>query len=159
MEQIKEPNLIIRPTLNTIMYFLNKHFFTLAAIVFLMFFTSQINLIKYFLIGIAFFLIYVIADVLITKHKYKNLQYLFYDDKIIVLNNNKSSNDAVINYNETIDILMYQNYLQKIFDIGDLIIKLDDKKFFGKSLRLISIGKYKETTQKIYNIIYNNGEE
>lgn len=159
MENINEPILTIRPKFSAIMFFLNKYFATLIAIIFLMVITIKANLTIYFIVFIAIYLCYIVIKLITNNRKYNNIAYLFYNDKIIVLNRNRRGEDFVVTYDSIVDILMYQNYMQKFADIGDLVVKLDDRKFMGKTLSLISIGEYKNTVKEIYNVIYNNEEE
>ena len=159
MENINEPILTIRPKFSAIMFFLNKYFATLIAIIFLMVITIKANLTIYFIVFIAIYLGYIVIKLITNNRKYNNIAYLFYNDKIIVLNRNRRGEDFVVTYDSIVDILMYQNYMQKFTDIGDLVVKLDDRKFMGKTLSLISIGEYKNTVKEIYNVIYNNEEE
>lgn len=161
MEQINEPVLKLHPQFSPLGYFVNKHLATLLALFFLMYVAAQskANFTSYFLLTIALYLTYVIINCFITSRKYKKIEYLFYYDKIIILNRNKKGQDNVVYYKDAIDILMSQSYSQKFLNQGNLIIKLEQRKFMGKSVNLISIGNFEKNTQKIYDIIYGNGEE
>lgn len=149
-----EPLLVIQPKFNPIRYFLNKYLGTLLAIIFLMIITIKANLIIYFLVAIALYLIYILVRCIFTNRQYKKIQYLFYDDKLIILNRTRRGQDTVIYYNEMLDILMAQNYIQRFFDEGELVIKLEQGKVLAKTITLIGINKYKNTTQIIHDIVY-----
>lgn len=149
-----EPLLVLKPKFNAIRFFGSKYLGTLLAIIFLMYITAKAELTVYFLIAIAVYLAYVVWKCIFTNFQYKRIQYWFYDDKLIILNRTKRGQDLVIYYNETIDILMSQDYMQKFFNEGDLVIKLGEGKVLAKTVTLIGIAKYRETVEKLYSIIY-----
>ena len=158
-EEVK-PLLVVKPKFNPIQYFISKYLLTLIALIFLTIFTLQVytgenkNIGLYFAIAIFAYIIYIIIRMLIQRKRYKLVQYWFYDDSVLVVNKNKKSKDVAIGYNETIDILMTQTFLQKYYNQGDLILKLSEGKIMAKHLTLIGIPNFSETTKKISQIVY-----
>ena len=156
----KEPLLTIQPRFNAVAYFVKKYLLTVCIIIFLMAVTASANsgeysyLIPYFLLTLAIYLAYIVVREIIQKKSYRLVQYLFYDDCILVVNRTKRGQDAVIRYSEVVDILVMQNYIQKLCDQGDLIIKLSEGKFFAKTFPLIGIGNFKRTTEEVSQIVY-----
>jgi len=164
MDQEKEPLLTINPRFNAGVLFLSKHLLTLIALIFFMTMCLNIenteygNIFIYFIIIIVCYLIYVVINIFKTKKQYRLVQYIFYDDKVMVLDKRKGHNDSVIYYNQMFDVVMTQNYIQKFFNQGDLVIKLSDAKFFSNNLVIFGIGNFDRTTQEIATIVYGNNE-
>lgn len=159
MEQTNDPILIINPKFNLIAYAINKYGLTLIAIIFLMIVVMNANLdtnvLPYFLAFLILFIIYVFIRSFLVGRKYRLMKYLFYIDKLIVLDDTTRGTDIVIKYNEIFDVLLLQDYIQKIINEGEILIKLSDNKFFGKNVKLLGIINFKETVKKISSIIYN----
>lgn len=162
MKEEKEPLMALRPRFNGIRFFLNKYALTFAAVVFLMIFTLQMNLVDipnlpvYYIIMIIAYIIFIVVNAISTKREFGRIRYLFYDDKLIIINRTKKGQDMVIHYEDIVDILMLQNYVQKFFNDGELIIKLEQGRILSKTVTLIGIGNFKETVQDISSIVYGN---
>lgn len=160
-----EPLLTIRPQFNVVDYFIRKHLLTVIVIIALMIFTIAMNpqentqLAPYFLVALALYLIYVLIRAILLKRKYRLVQYMFFEDSLLVINRTRKGQDVVLAYNEIVDILMIQKFIQRFFDQGDLIVKLSEGKFFAKTLNLIGIGNFAKTTREISDIVYGGVEK
>ena len=155
-----EPLLVIQPRFNAVEYFVRKYLLTLIVIIGLMIFTVSSNteenlvFVPYFLIALALYLVYIFIRELMLARKYKLVQYLFFVDSLLVINRTRKGQDVVVAYNEIVDILMIQNFFKRMFNQGDLIVKLSEDRFFAKTLNLMGISNFDKRTKQIFDIIY-----
>ena len=156
----QEPLLYMQPKFNPMRYFLDRHALTLFSMIILMIISLNVSISKvenlplYCVIIIICYILYVVLKGFKIKKQYKLVEYQFYDDRVIVLNDNKKAKDVEILYSDIVDVLLMQNYVQRFFDEGDFIIKLSEGKVFAKTVSLISVGNFAKNTKKVSQIIY-----
>ena len=153
MEEFIEPQLVIKPKFNALCILIDKYLFTTLAIIILLSITySKQFLLMYVIIAIAY-IAYIAISLLLINRKYKKTEYVFYDYKIAI---KEKSKETEIAYNEIKDFLLYQSSTQKMFNFGEITIKLKEDNILSKGIQLKGISNIDKAVAQIKHIVYDN---
>lgn len=154
-EEIK-PLLKLKPHFNLVTALSSKHLGTLATLIFIgvLFVQSNALEIKYFILILAIYLLYLVIKMFNTKRKYKKTIYLFFEDRMYIYKKYGRQEQVMIPYNDIADVLFYQSYAQKIFGMGSLGVKISSGSFFNNIIMLESLKDLNGSIEKIRNILY-----
>ena len=154
-EEVK-PLLKLKPHFNLVTAASSKHLGTLATLIFIgvLFVQSNALELKYFLVILAIYLLYIAIKMFDTKRKYQKTIYLFFEDRMYIYKKYGRQEQVMIPYNDIADILFYQNYAQKIFGMGNLGVKISSGNFFNNIIMLESLKDLNGSIEKIRNILY-----
>ena len=151
-----KPLLKVKPKFNLLVALLSGHIGTLATLIFIGIIVIQNTKtsVWYFIAVLAIYLVYLVLKMLRTKWKYKKTAYLFFEDRLYIIKKYGRQEQIMIPYGDIVDILFYQNYLQKLFGMGGLGIKIASGNFFNNIIMLESIENLNGTIENIRDILY-----
>lgn len=151
-----KPLLKIKPKFNWLVALFSGHIGTLATLIFLGVVVVQNTKLSivYFIAVLAIYAMYLVFRALRLKWKYKRTVYLFFEDRLYILKKYGRQEQTMIPYGDIVDILFYQNYLQRIFGMGGLGVKITSGNFFNNIIMLESVEDLNGTIENIRNILY-----
>jgi len=153
MEKNIEQPLEIKPRFNLLCIFVDKHLLTTIAVIILLSITYKTELLKIYILIIALYITYVLLTLFINYKKCKKTSYLFYEDRIIIKEKSKKTE---LLYKEIKDFLIYQSQTQKLFNYGEITIKLKETNILSKGIQLFSLSNLNNTIEQIRKIVYIN---
>lgn len=152
----EEPIVVIKPEYKFIYEFLNRSGITTVILLLLLIPVIRIGIMKYYLILMAIYIIFLIISTIFNKKNYASKTCKFYEDKLIYINDFIRHEEKEINYKNVKEIKYRQYFLQYLFKMGDIYISTNSGKFFDNGIFIYGISNIKEKYTEIKKII--NGE-
>ena len=91
----------------------------------------------------------------IIKQQYNSFYFDFYKTKIIYKDSFININEKEIKYKNIKEISMHQSFIQRFFNIGNIILYTNAETLYGNGIKIINVDNIKniyKTIKKIMNI-------
>jgi len=112
-----------------------------------------INFMIVILIGIPIIrMLYVILRLAIDKRQYDKITYLFYNDKVVFRDDFLNTAEKELKYKHIKEIIKKQTFIQRIFNIGNVVMYSNAESGFSSGIALINIENVNDIYAKIREI-------
>ena len=154
MDKNEEVKLTIKPKYNVLFNLLYKHMTTLLIIILiLVVLIAENELVEYGVAILVIYILYLIANIIYNKIKYKNSIYKFYDNKLMYNNKLKDDDMIELEYKDMLQIRYGQTFLQTIFKLGTIMISTNNRKITKKIIFINGVKDVKLVYEKILKIL------
>ena len=156
MEEKKGADLVIKPKFNLLMELINRNIGTIIILLLLIYPAVKLNVIRPYAICLIIYTVYVVISTLIRMMRYQYSKYEFFPDRLVITDSFYKKIPDVVEYKDIKDVLMYQDYVQKFFGYGSIIIKIDTNNILKKEIILPSIENVQNVAVDLNKVIYKS---
>lgn len=105
---------------------------------------------------IVLFILYIFITSWFVKKQYQAFEYNFYRTKLIYHDSFINITEKEIKYKYIREVQMFQSFIQRWFNIGNIVMYTNAESGMGNGISLVSVSNPKETYDKI-KVIINGG--
>lgn len=156
MEEKKGAKLVVKSKFNLLMELINRNVGTIIILLLLIYPAVKLNVIKPYVICMIIYAVYVVISTLIRMMRYQCSKYEFYSDRVVITDSFYKRIPNVIEYKDIKDVLIYQDYVQKFFGYGSIIIKINTNNILKKEIILPAIENVQNVAVDLNKVIYNS---
>lgn len=106
-----------------------------------------------FLINFVILFTTVILKAIITKKQYNNFCYDFYKTKVVYKDKFLNLSEKEVKYKYIREITMRQTFVQRYFNLGDIILFTNAENSYGNGIRIINVENVEDIYKNIKSII------
>ena len=148
-----EIKLEIKPTFKLLYEFIQNNALTLFILILLTIPIIQMKMILVYIIVLVIYIVFVILNLLYKYYRYKGMDYIFYQDKLIYTDQFFHKKEKEIKYEDIKEIRYSQTFLERFFKIGTIIINTNSGNFLYNGIEIPKVDELKENFDKIREVI------
>lgn len=149
----EEPKLVIKSTYNYLYEFLNRNAITCLILVILGIIAVQADVLLYFIIILIAYIVFLVGSTIYNKLKYEANDFKFYNTKLVYTNSLIHHEVKEVEYKNIKEIRYSQLFLQMLFKLGTIYIRIDSDKMFHMGIRIDGVKNVKEEYEKLAKIL------
>ena len=152
---MNEPIYEVKPNYKILCDFCSNNAATVLALLILLMPAIKLGFVQYYVIVLIIYALYIIISNLIRKRNSQLTTYSFYEDRVVITKKKKVTE---VFYADLKDIMLYQSAIQKMFNLGQIILKLESRNIFRSDIVLADIEDIMVVAQDINQIVYRSEE-